>query len=177
MFIWRILFFAKMLICSIGVLQINFKWNNDYIFQEDGKFEDLRFVDFQLSRVGSVAHDLGYLFFSGVKKEIFDNFEDYLKIYHNSFSNTLRSYDLDPVEIFTFEDLKNEFKKYYLYGFVLGLIIWPNKLSDSYQTKSAVELSEESKSPPSIYIDALKNNDIKEICLNIVKFLYSSDLL
>lgn len=110
--------------------------------QNNGTPVDLVLLDFQLCRSGSVVSDLSYLLYSGVKKEIFGNLDYYLKIYYDSFSNTLRHFNLNPSLIFTFEDLKQEWKDHCAYGFIMAQLLLGNKFSKQYEKRNFVDLTE-----------------------------------
>lgn len=110
--------------------------------QEHDQLSDIRLIDFQLCRSGSVVNDISYLIYSGVTKDILDSLDYFLKIYHDSFSNTLRAFDLEPSEIFSYEDFVVEWKAYCSFGFLLAPPIWTTKLAGSYEKKNLVELND-----------------------------------
>lgn len=134
---------------------------------------DVKLVDFQLCRKGSVVNDLAYFVYSGVKKDILDNLDYYLKIYHDSFSTTLSSYNLDPASIFTFEDLKSEFKEYFVFGFIMSQLIWPIKLSGYAKPTEALKDTDRHKKGPR----SLQNDEIKEVYIGIAEHLYKNKYL
>lgn len=102
----------------------------------------VKLIDFQICRSGSVVSDLSYLLYSAVTKNILDDLDHFLKIYHDSFSDTLRSYNLDPSAIFTFADLKAEWKNHFAYGYIISQVLWANKLMKAYDKRNFVELEE-----------------------------------
>lgn len=146
---------------------------------------DVRFFDFQLCRNGSVVSDLSYLLYSGVTKEIFGKLDYYLKIYHDSFSDTLRSFDLDPSKIFSFQDLKKEWKDHSAFGFIMSQVIWRGKLSQSFEKRNLVELDEKNDNVENsndtniLYAEKYKmdTKKLKEICLDLVQHFYENDFL
>lgn len=139
--------------------------------QKDGNPLDVKLLDFQVSKRASVVCDLAYFFYSGVSKDILDNLDYYLKIYHDSFANTLRSFNLDPATIFTFEDLKEEFTEYYSYGFILGQLALQLKLNTGKNLSEAIKETDAQE---------LERNGLVKpygICVDIVKHLYERKLL
>lgn len=114
---------------------------------------DARLIDFQLCQYGSVVQDLAYFFYSGITKEIVEKFDYYLKIYHHTFSETLRLFSLEPSTIFTFEDLKKEWKNHCANGFIIGQMICS---TNKYETDSSI---------------------LREKLLSLVQHLYDNDYL
>lgn len=150
--------------------------------QGSGNPVHVKLLDFQLCRSGSVVSDLSYLLYSGVTKDIHDNLDHYLKIYHDSFSDTLRSYKLDPSKIFTFEDLKKEWKEHCTYGFLLATLLWGNKLSKSYEKRNLVEMEENNefeKLKDKNFIETYEVDTVRlnTIFVDLVKHLNKNDWL
>ncbi|KAJ8977349.1 hypothetical protein NQ317_017764 [Molorchus minor] len=61
-------------------------WSNNMMFKYDetGALEDMRMIDFQLSYVGSPVTDLSYCLYSSGSKELFDQLDHFLSVYHRS---------------------------------------------------------------------------------------------
>ncbi|XP_050298073.1 uncharacterized protein LOC126737286 isoform X2 [Anthonomus grandis grandis] len=112
-------------------------WSNNMLFKysDNGQVEDIKLIDFQLARDGSPIHDLAYFFYSGAAKEDLYRIDEYLKIYHETFSNILKALGEDPEELFPFEALLNEWKENALLGVFLGIYLWQVKLlpKEKYQ--------------------------------------------
>lgn len=153
---------------------------------QNGDIVDIRLIDFQLSCISSVVTDLCYLLYAGTKKEIFNKLPYYLKIYHNKFSDTLKSFNLDASEIFTIDDLEREWKEHSAYGLILSQLVWPSKLSKVYETRSLVELEEmdekvysadenEAKALSEKY--QLDVEQLMQISLDLVQHFYDNDSL
>ncbi|RZC33919.1 EcKinase, DUF1679, and/or APH domain containing protein, partial [Asbolus verrucosus] len=67
-------------------------WSNNMLFryQDEGhgkKPTDIRLIDWQMIKVGSPVCDLSYCLYSGASKKVFDNLNEYLKVYYDSFSS------------------------------------------------------------------------------------------
>lgn len=103
---------------------------NFFQFQESGKLEDLKLLDFQLTRDGTPVHDLSYFFYSSAAKKDLDSIEDYLKIYHQTLSQTIKRLGENPDEIFPYKVLIREWKENALMGVILGVHMWRVKLLD-----------------------------------------------
>lgn len=56
--------------------------------------------------------------------------DDYLIIYHTSLTETLKKFDLIAEEVYSFETLKDEWKRYCKLSFITGLHLWKLKLID-----------------------------------------------
>jgi hypothetical protein len=79
-------------------------WSNNMMFkyqdpQNYSKLEGLKILDFQLPMVGTPVCDLSYFFYSGGSKELFDKLENYLNIYHESFSKAAKNLGSDPEKL------------------------------------------------------------------------------
>nr|XP_023024456.1 uncharacterized protein LOC111512548 [Leptinotarsa decemlineata] len=103
-------------------------WSHNIMlkYNDSGKPIDLRLIDFQFAYVGTPVYDLSYLIYSGGTKEIFDELDHYLEVYHESLRNTLRKYECDP-DTYPFHMLKYEWTRYSNFGFVMGLVLIKEK--------------------------------------------------
>lgn len=145
---------------------------------------DIRIIDFQLCRYGSVVSDLAYLLYSGGTKEIFRQFDYYLRMYHDSFSSTLRDFGLDASKIFTFDDLKNEWRDNCAFGFAFSQMMWFSKLAKSYEKRNLLAVSEV-KTLGGVYdVDKeiaakydIDTSRLKEILVALAEHLYDNDYL
>lgn len=59
-----------------------------------------------------------------------DSLEDYLKIYHQTLSQTIKWLGEDPDKIFSYQVLIREWKENALMGVILGVHMWRVKLLD-----------------------------------------------
>lgn len=80
----------------------------------------MRFLDFQISRLGSPLMDFSYFFYTCAPKQVLDDVEKYLNIYHNSIAKSLKELGCDPEKVFPFTLMKSHWKKYSKYGLVLS---------------------------------------------------------
>ncbi|XP_066245592.1 uncharacterized protein [Euwallacea similis] len=105
-------------------------WSNNMMFKysESGKLIDMKLVDFQVTRETSPIHDLSYFFYSGASKADMDVLEDYLKIYHKSFSEVIEYFGEKVQEIMSYSTLLSEWKENALLGTFQGIYLWQIKL-------------------------------------------------
>lgn len=148
-------------------------WSNNslYKFREDGSVEDIKFIDFQLSRNSSPVHDLSYFFYSGASAEDFKKVDEYLEIYHKSFSDFAKELGSDPEKLLPLNVLKSEWKKYGLLGIFMGIISWNIKLMEKKHIEDLAETREDfSKGISSILkTDAFKHNT-RDILLHALEY-------
>ncbi|XP_067004309.2 uncharacterized protein [Anabrus simplex] len=129
-------------------------WINNYLFKYSsvGEPTDVRFVDFQLSCLGSPAMDLTYFLYSSSKNEVrASHLDEVLKMYHTQLCETLAALGCNP-DVFSFEDLKNEMKRVALYGLFAATTVLGVVVADAEETPDMAELTEddfgnEEKSP------------------------------
>ncbi|CAG9837599.1 unnamed protein product [Diabrotica balteata] len=104
-------------------------WSNNMMFKYNDKkqLEDIKLIDFQMSRASTPVFDLTYTFYSGAGPEELKNWEHFLKVYYNSLKLSLQQYNLDVDKIYPYETLKAEWKDYIQFGFIMGIMIWGAK--------------------------------------------------
>ncbi|XP_015836997.2 uncharacterized protein LOC107397414 [Tribolium castaneum] len=105
-------------------------WSNNMMFKyQGGTVTDIRLIDWQLMKSGSPVCDLSYCLYSGASKQIFDNLDHYLRIYHDSFSDCVTELGSDPHKLYPFEALKADWKKYAKFGMIMSFSILRMKLT------------------------------------------------
>lgn len=105
-------------------------WSNNMLFKYkgSGSVENVKLIDFQLMCESTPIHDLSYFFYSGACKADMDKLDQYLNLYYTSFCNFATELgNLD--EIFSLDDIKEDWKKYSPLGLYLGLHLWLGKLT------------------------------------------------
>ncbi|XP_018566828.1 uncharacterized protein LOC108907572 [Anoplophora glabripennis] len=121
-------------------------WNNNMMFKyEDGNRiqpVDMRFIDFQLSRVASPILDLSYYLYSCADKTVLDHFDFLLQAYHTSLSDSLKELGCNVDEILTYNELKQQWKKYGRYGLALTPLIIKIELCQSDEVVDFAESAE-----------------------------------
>ncbi|XP_066259828.1 uncharacterized protein [Euwallacea similis] len=158
--------------CLLG--NILFKYKNCSEKEE----LQVKLIDFQLAYVSTPVHDLSYFFYSGASKEDMDQVDWYLHLYYDTFSSFVKELGADPQEIYPYEALKVEWKKYSLMGLIMGIGVSVKKLLSKSGTEihTMVHLPMEVKAE--MYRQKMsqihKENDFKqrarEICLHAVEY-------
>lgn len=100
-------------------------------------------------------------------------------IYYNSFADTLRGFNLNPDQIFTFDDLKQEWKDHCQFGFILSQAVLRIKLGNVVEIPK-MDLYNGSELAVAQEIMELWQTDekrLREICLDLVQHLYDNDYL
>ncbi|XP_050298808.1 uncharacterized protein LOC126737799 [Anthonomus grandis grandis] len=124
-------------------------WSNNMLFKysDNGQVEDIKLIDFQLARDGSPIYDLAYFFYSGAAKEDLYRIDEYLEVYHETFSRVIKALGEDPGELFPFEALLNEWKENALLGVFLGIYLWQVKLLPKEEYQNAFSNPADKKKP------------------------------
>lgn len=82
--------------------------------------DDVRFLDWQIIRYGTLALDVLYIIFSSTDKALRDKEYHYLiALYHKSMSNMVKLLGSDPEKLCSLENLKNELKRY---GYIVPMM-------------------------------------------------------
>lgn len=133
---------------------------------------EMRLLDFQLSRIASPVHDLSYAIYSGASKEMLDELDYYLKVYHDTLSSVLKEFGCIPELTYPYSILKDEWKKYSRYGFMWGLVAWIGKLVVD-NIPSVGDLEDGSKKLEPKYDEQIYDR----ISSNLVLHMYENDYL
>jgi predicted GNAT family acetyltransferase len=108
---------------SLSVLNHGDFWTNNMMFHycpETGKPDQVRFVDFQLTRYSTLVLDLQYFIHtSASEQERSEYTEHLLQVYHTELQDTLRKRGCDH-HIYTFEQLKTEYKDRSFFGLIIA---------------------------------------------------------
>jgi thiamine kinase-like enzyme len=111
--------------------------------QNHSKVEDMNLLDFQLCMIGNPVCDLSYFFYSGGSKELFDKLENYLNIYHESFSKAAKNLGSDPEKLFPREALTRDWKIHSRFGLLLSLLLTKMKLVSKEDSESMINTANE----------------------------------
>ncbi|KAJ8926076.1 hypothetical protein NQ315_009932 [Exocentrus adspersus] len=121
-------------------------WNNNMMFkyEDDNKTQptDMRFIDFQLSKVASPVFDLSYYLYTCADKPVLDQFDFLLQAYHSSLSDALEELGLDCEQVLSYDQLKQHWRKYGTYGLALAPMIVKIEL---FESEEAVDFAESLK--------------------------------
>lgn len=97
-------------------------------------------------KYASPVIDLVYVIFTSTDKALRDQeYENLLlHFYYDSLSKTITSLGSDPIELFSFENLQNELKRYGCFGLLqTPLILQYLLLTDSYETVNSSDMEKE----------------------------------
>lgn len=100
------------------------------LFQNGSKPTSVTILDFQLLMLTSPVYDLSYHLYSTGSEGEFQQFPKLLNTYYESLSTCLKQLGCDPAEEFSFNELKEHWKLYSLYGLLIALVSVTFALSD-----------------------------------------------
>ncbi|XP_044755971.1 uncharacterized protein LOC123314725 [Coccinella septempunctata] len=117
-------------------------WNNNMLFKndEEGNPQSVCLIDFQISSLSTPVLDLCQFLLSAGDKEVLNNVEDYLKLYHQFLSDTLKNYEIDVSNLFSLEKLMNQWKKYANTGLVIAISTIQVSLSEGEEMPEDMNL-------------------------------------
>lgn len=106
-----------------------------------GVAEDVRILDWQVIRYISPAIDILYNIFTSTDKALREmEYDNLLKVYHDSLSNMVKLLGSNPGELFTLNDLKNELKICGNYALLLTPMLLSISLADSSEISNLDEM-------------------------------------
>lgn len=78
-------------------------------------------MDYQTIAYASPAYDIFHNLFNSTDKALRDSeYENLLALYYETLSKSIRMLGSDPKELFTFENLKSELKRFGNYALIMG---------------------------------------------------------
>lgn len=108
--------------------------------------EDIRFLDWQLTRYVSPSIDLTYYLFTSIDKAVRDKeYDNLLRFYYESLSKTVKLLGSDPDKLFTFDDLQDELKKYGMFTLTTAPMIIQTSLADSSEMLNLNEMNDKTE--------------------------------
>ncbi|XP_044258612.1 uncharacterized protein LOC123007393 isoform X2 [Tribolium madens] len=96
-------------------------WCNNMMYKYTDKANpdkpmDMCLLDWQISYIGSPIFDVSHFFCANSSKEVLYNIEKLLKIYYENLSSTIQEAGLNPEEVLSYDELKDQWKFYARYG-------------------------------------------------------------
>lgn len=111
--------------------------------------DSIKFIDYQISRYVSPVLDLVYFIFASTDKDFRDNhYHDLIRVYHDTLTKLLKRLGEDPEQLFSFEDLQKQLKKFGRFGLPMALMLVPmitTQTQDLPDMDKLAELMEEFK--------------------------------
>jgi len=157
-------------------------WSNNMMF----KYEDsanpetptsIYLLDFQISCLISPVQDLSYFFYVSATKEMKDNLDKYLRIYLNAFNDHVRALGGNPENYFTWESLKQEWKKYCKCGYLLACIVFKMILRSKEETADLISSASEEAMKQAVLVNNLSDDISASRLKELTRHMYENDFL
>ncbi|CAH0550363.1 unnamed protein product [Brassicogethes aeneus] len=118
-------------------------WSNNMMFKynEQRELVDLKLLDWQLLKLGSPVHDLSFCLYSGGSNATFNRLDELLQAYYKSFSDVLEKAGLNSEKVYPYSLLKEEWKEYANFGWLMGLMIIKLKLTNKEDKVDLMDLN------------------------------------
>lgn len=120
-------------------------WNNNMMFAykdpSKTKPNDMMFLDFQLSSLGSPIYDLSYYLYAVADDRVLQYFDLLMQTYHYSLTSFLNELGENSYEI-SLEDIKRHWIEYGKFGLVMAPFIIKIELSESDEVVDLAETAE-----------------------------------
>ncbi|KAJ8977343.1 hypothetical protein NQ317_017757 [Molorchus minor] len=133
--------------CSHRVITHGDCWNNNFMFKYEDKNKltpsKIAILDWQLSGLRSPVIDLSYFIYANAAGSKLDHLQlkELMETYYNSFTNFLGNFVHNPEKLFSFSELRNHWRRFSLYGFIVGCCIMRYTLLSKEDTFSFEGLS------------------------------------
>lgn len=114
-------------------------------------------LDFQISRLASPVFDLSYFLFTCLSEKDTEDFDDIVDAYYESCANFLKELGSDPVKVFPFEELMNQWKKFALFGLVMLPSIARICVSGKDEVNDLAEVAESDQDLTETFMKTVKN--------------------
>lgn len=99
-----------------------------FVFQEKGRVQEMKIIDFQVSCDSTPIYDLAYSLYSGTAGELLNKLDDYQKVYHESLTETLREFGISTERIYSFDTFRKDWKKYCILCLAPSIYLWKIKI-------------------------------------------------
>ncbi|CAG9837621.1 unnamed protein product [Diabrotica balteata] len=153
-------------------------WSNNMLFKftETGELEDLKFIDFQTCKVGSAVYDLSYCIYSGGSKDVLDNLDYYLKLYHKNLTETCTLMGCE--DFISLEELNQEWKDYCKFGWIMAMVILRAKLvNDDAKLDLYLMLTELEKRESVAHLEDSDEDEIERRTLVILEHMHKNGFI
>ena len=138
----------------------------------------MKLLDFQLAGDGNPVCDVSHILYSGAPKEVLDDLDYYLKVYHSSLSEILKLFNLNPDIIYPFKVLRNDWKHYCRRGFTMGLLIWKTKSTSEEDILDFSDFKENPEDVHEAFVDTKYDETMfKKRTRDVILHMYNNDYL
>ncbi|KAG5670234.1 hypothetical protein PVAND_000511 [Polypedilum vanderplanki] len=123
-------------------------WNNNIMFKNDqnGIPIDVSLLDFQLIRYSSPVIDVMHFIFTSTTKELRDkHYQEFLDIYYETLSTSIRSLNSDPNKLFPRHIFGEHLKKFGKFGLYIAVMFLPIITTNKEDTPDLDEISDKTK--------------------------------
>nr|XP_008195474.2 PREDICTED: uncharacterized protein LOC103313593 [Tribolium castaneum] len=153
-------------------------WNNNFMhYHINGEPADFVMIDWQLIYLTSPIYDLSYFLFACISEEDINDLDKILQLYHSSLRDHLKKLGSNP-DLYPFEDLVNDWKKYSFYGVIITNIIHKFVQSDKDEVPDLVDSVESGEDMADVFNLPIKNTeDYKKRRLYITKYVVEQGLI
>ena len=145
----RIMEIVKPVPDSLSVLNHGDFWVNNMMFHycpETGKPDQVRFIDFQMSRYSTPVLDLQYFMYSSASEQVRSEYTEHLlQLYHTELQDTLRTLGCDH-HIYTIEQMKKEYEDRSLFGLFTACTLLSAVLADPEEAFDMDNINEDGSS-------------------------------
>lgn len=130
-----------------------------------------------MARLGSSVLDLSYFFYTCSSKEVLDNHEHYLNVYHENLSLYLQKLGCNPDKVYPYEIFQEQWKKHSKFGLVSSMLLIHIFLSNQDEVTDLTEIAESGQSVTEAFnyditdSDAY-NNRVRDVILHFVNNKY-----
>lgn len=139
--VWYFLFFlAKLTVFGHGDC-----WTPNFLtrYDDDGKAEAIKIIDFQLARVASVAVDISFFLYSCTSQALREkHYDTILKAYHESATSIINDLGADAEKVMSWQDLQDELKQFARFGCGMGIESLPMSLIEDDEVADLDEIKE-----------------------------------
>ena len=129
----RVMEIVKPVPDSLSVLTHGDFWVNNMMFHycpETGKPDQVKFIDFQITRYSTPVLDLQYFIHTSASEQVRSEYTEHLlQVYHTELQGTLKTLACDH-HIYTFEQLKKEYEDRSLFGLITACTVLCAVLAD-----------------------------------------------
>lgn len=142
--------------------------------------ERMCLLDFQIIGHASPVLDLAYFMYASAPREVYDNLDNYLKIYHDSLTKTVCDLGSNQNVVPTWAELKNQWKLYSKYGLIMAMLALKACLQETDEVQDIAEVVEANENNDLMagFTKSIKNDDLYyQIITSVIRHMAANDFL